>query len=466
MRRALFALALLACDVPSETPLTLHPSFDTNEPQPISDVASDKSDTTDTTQESSILIFEGPRRLLPGRPSLVGVRSGRDSGAFTTPAGEVLLHRGRGVMAITPDARATTAGPDARAVVPFDATDPSDIRITTDLVVPAGETLVWPAGARIMIAPDVQVRIDGRLEARGTPDAPILVTSATSGPWSTLEIRGEADLSEVWLTSGGGGTPRYGGHSSSNPVLAVVGGRLAMTGGAIAHNPGKALWSDGGTVSLSGVLIARCDTGGEYVSSTVELADTHVLEIPDADGRFDDDDNDGLYLRLSTVEIRDSVVSLTEDDGIDHNGSELVIRGSIIEDVRHEGLACSDSGTVRLEDSLVRGATHAVEAGYGAPRVEVVHSILRDAAVGVRWGDEYEWESAGTLTVSHTVFANVGQATLTIDPQQGEAPAGAITMTCTVTDPDVVFDPEGCAPESLKIETCEGVIGRTCGGPR
>ncbi len=408
------------------------------------------------------LIFEGPRRLLPGRPALIGLRKDRDSGPLTLGAFELLLHHGRGVLHLEPDARATVAGPDRRSVVPFDPTDSRDLRITEDLHVKAGDTLVWPAGARIMIAPDVQILIEGRLDALGTPDDPILVTSATSESWRTIEIRGEANLSHVWLTAGGAGTPTYEGHSKSNPVLAVIGGRLVMEGGAIADNPGKSILAKGADIALSDVLIARCDTGGEFIDSTVKIADTHVIQIPDADRVYNDDDNDGLYLRTSQVEINNTVVSLTEDDGLDHNGSDLIVSGTIIEDVRHEGLACSDSGTVSLEDSLIRNAAHAVEAGYGGPNVTVSRSVLMNCPVGVRWGDEYEWESRGTLTVSHSVFFGVQTPILSLDPQQGEAPEGAVSATCNEEAyTDSSPDSEGCFSSILEIETC-GEIGRRC----
>jgi hypothetical protein len=431
------------------------PSFDT-----AGDV--DTFSPTDASPTDS-LIFEGPRRLLPGRPGLIGVRKDRKSGPVTLGAVEALLHHGRGVLRIEPDARATDAGPDRRSVIPFDPSDPRDLRITEDLHVKAGDTLVWPAGARVMIAPDVDIVIEGRLDALGTPDDPILVTSATSEPWKTLEIRGEANLSHVWLTAGGAGTPTYEGHSDSNPVLAILGGRLLMTGGAIADNPGKSILGKDADITLSDVLIARCDTGGEFIDSTVKINDTHIIQIPDADRLYDDDDNDGLYLRTSQVEIKNTVISLTEDDGLDHNGSDLAISGSIIEDVRHEGLACSDSGTVSLEDSLIRNAAHAVEAGYGGPNVTVSRSVLMNCPVGVRWGDEYEWESRGTLTVTHNIFFGVQTPILSVDPQQGEAPEGAISGTCneegyTASSPDQ----EGCFSSILEIETC-GEIGRRCG---
>jgi len=428
------------------------------------------------------LIFEGPTRLLPGRPAPFAIRRGdRRSEVVSVSVGagnavEVVLHRGRGVLQLQPDGfsselRVRVAGEDVlRAVVPFEAG--RDVRVTDDLVVEVGQTVVWPAGARVMIAADATVRIEGRLEIQGTPDEPVLVTSATSNPWGTIEVSGELVASHTWFTSGGTGTPRFGGHSASNPVVAVVGGRFEMVGGGLTDNVGKAIHAESGQVDLQGVLIARCDTGGEYVESVLRMVDSHVVEIPDGDGIADDDDNDGSYFRLALMdvgyplksEIIRSVFSSGEDDGIDHNGGYVVVRDTIVEGFLHEGIAASNGGRVEVVLSLIRGAAHGIEVGYGAPEVIVKRSTLTGSKVGLRWGDEYEWEAKGTLRVEGSVVSGNETDLVARDPQQGEAPTGSVVVVCSAVGEGsgVVLDEGLCLADEVVLEGCEGPFGWEC----
>ncbi len=445
-------------------------------------VSTDGSDGADgEVVDESVLIFEGPVRLLPGRPAPLAIRRGgrRNEVVPVTVGGgrsvEVALHRGRGVVRLEPDGLSSelwvrVADQDVvRAVVPFDAA--RDVRVTEDLVVASGDKLVWAAGTRVMIAAGVTVKIEGRLEVRGTADEPVLVTSATSNPWGTIEVSGELVANHTWFTSGGAGAPRFGGHSASNPVVAVIDGSFDMVGGGITDNVGKAIHAQGGQVSLDGVLIARCDTGGEYVESVLRMVDSHVVEIPDGDGVAEDDDNDGSYFRLARMqngqpvasEIIGSVFAAGEDDGIDHNGGFVILRESIVEGFRHEGVAASDGGRMGVVSSLVKGAAHGVEVGYGAPEVVVQGSTVTGSKVGLQWGDEYEWEAKGSLRVEYSVVTGNEKDIVTADPQQGEAPEGSVAITCSaVGEGAASLDAGQCLVDDVVIEACEAPIGWEC----
>ena len=460
-------------------------SFDVSVPaadtSAVDSMSPDGTDGVDGEVGPDVLIFEGPARLLPGRPAPLAIRrAGRLNEVVPVSIGvgadvDVALHRGRGVVRLEPDGfaselRVRVAGEDVvRAVVSFEAG--RDVRVTEDLVVAAGETVVWAAGARVMIAAGAKVRVEGRLEIQGTAGEPVLVTSATSNPWGTIEVSGELVASHTWFTSGGAGAPRFGGHSASNPVVAVLGGSFEMVGGGITDNVGKAIHADGGQVSLQGVLIARCDTGGEYVASVVRMVDSHVVEIPDGDGVADDDDNDGSYFRLAlmeggepvTSEIIGSVFAMGEDDGIDHNGGFVAVRDTIVEGFRHEGIAASDGGRIEVVSSLVMGATHGIEAGYGSPEVVVRQSTLTGSKVGLRWGDEYEWEAKGSLRVDSTIVTGNETDVVTVDPQQGEAPEGSVVVTCSAIGVGAAtLDAAQCLVGGITIDGCEAPFGWEC----
>lgn len=401
---------------------------------------------------------------LPGH--LVAVRvddPDRARASLALDGHDVRLHRGVGVLTVT--AEDAPAGVAVRA---FDAA--VDLRVEGERVVAAGETLTIAAGARVVLGAGARLVVHGTLVVAGTAQAQVLfVADDASRPWAAIDVRagGRAELTHAWLVAGGADADRFGGHSGSDPLVAVVGGALVMTGGGIVDGPGKALYTEDADVSLDGVVIARCDTGGEHVGSRTAQRRVHVFEIPDADGRFDDDDNDAVYLRLGTHTIEDAVYALGEDDAIDHNGATVDVRRVWIEGFRHEGVAASEGGVVRLEDVVVRDAAQGIEAGYGAPEVHVSRAFVTGCGVGLRWGDEYAWEISGTLAVDRSVVVDNDTNVRTDDPQAGEAPAGHVAITCSAVDTpawdDVggniagAPDASGACPPALVA--CDGPIG-------
>ncbi|MFO0749259.1 MAG: right-handed parallel beta-helix repeat-containing protein [Myxococcota bacterium] len=390
-----------------------------------SDAVSDDADSADAAPSDDVTLRAAV--AIPGK--LVAVRVDAPeprSDTVSIGATQVRLHRGRGVVTTRPE-----DAPELHlATRAWDAA--TDLRIDGERVVAAGETLTIAAGTRVLMGKDARLVVDGTLVAAGSEAAPILFTPDAE-PWAAIEIHagGKATLTDVWLVGGGADNDRFGGHSGSDPVVAAIGGEVAMSGGGIVDAAGKALYTEGATVGLDGVTIARCDTGGEHVESHVTMRHGFTFEIPDADGSFDDDDNDCIYLRLGTGVIEDSVFATGEDDAIDHNGAELEVRRVFIDGMHHEGIATSTGGAVTIEDATILHCNQGIEAGYGAPAVSVTRAFVSGCGVGFRWGDEYDWEALGTLTVDHSVALGNDVGVKTDDPQQGEAPVGAVAITCS-----------------------------------
>ncbi len=320
-----------------------------------------------------------------------------------------------------------------------------DVRVTADLDVPAGETLTVAAGTRVLIEPEVSIEIHGRLEVAGTAEAPVLFTAA-SEPWGGVRVLGgEAALADSWLVGGGGDASLAFGHSSSQPVIYVEGGSLAMSGGGLIDNPGKALGSQDATVALTGVLISRCDTGGELVDSEATIDGGWFLEMPDADGVLDDDDNDGIYLRgvrttggeVRESLVRDTVFAVGEDDAIDHNDAQVRVERCWIEGFAHEGVAASTGHTITVVDTVVKECEQGIEAGYGSPEVVVDHCLVTGCDTGLRYGDSYDWEVTGHLSATSTVAVENGDNVRNYVNLLGGPAADAIDISCSmVDDPD------------------------------
>jgi hypothetical protein len=272
---------------------------------------------------------------------------------------------------------------------------------------------VVEAGAVVLGGARANLIVEGALEARGAAGRPVLFAPDTiEAAWGGIHLApgARATLRQTLVTGAGGDGARAYGHSSSQPVVFADGAILDWEGGGAIDNPGKGPSSRLGQVTLRDLVVARCDQGGEHSGTRLLIDRTHYMELPDADGRLDDDDNDGLHLdpggrppEEAPMRIQDSVFSLTEDDGIDHNGVVLDVERVWIEGAAHEGIAGSAGGRLTITDAVVTRCKQGIEAGWGAPEVVVSHALVAGNEVGLRWGDEYDMENAGTLRAANVV---------------------------------------------------------------
>ncbi len=290
------------------------------------------------------------------------------------------------------------------------------LKLASDFQIPAGAKVTLEPGTVLLLGPKTELLVEGELRALGTRQAPILVAPLEAvGGFGGIRHGGSVGQYQfVIFTGGGADSAKAFGHSKSQPVLMVRDSAVTVEDCLFADNPGKALGAEDATVTLRRSVLTRCDTGAEFVRSRVLVEDCHILQIPDGDGVAKDDDNDGLYFRsLPSGEggeppfsvVRGTVVWGTEDDCIDHNGAELLVEGCLLEGCRNEGLAASDSHRAELLESLVQGCGQGVEAGYGSPSLLVRRSTLRGNGVGARFGDSYDQEVGGTLTLEECVVA-------------------------------------------------------------
>ena len=210
----------------------------------------------------------------------------------------------------------------------------ADVLASGDLRVAAGDVLRIEKGTRVLLEANAAIEVKGEISVTGSADAPVLFTRAGSDAWGGLRLLdgSRGTLEHAWLTGGGGDDSRQYGHSDSQPLVWIDTATLEFTGGGIVDNPGKALGAVNAQVSVHDALLSRCDTGGQLNHSQVLIERSHVLEMPDADGELDDDDNDGIYLSGVAEDadgapilsvIRDSVFAVGEDDAIDHNNAEV-----------------------------------------------------------------------------------------------------------------------------------------------
>jgi hypothetical protein len=445
-------------------------------------------------QRADTLVLELPEHPPPGLPFVLAVRTasgapltaavqicaasepiavlnlyrGRGSATLTLPEGDVLL------QAVASHARAErTVRVETRPVrelaqelsdADFRWVPEEDLLFTRDAHLPAANTMIVPAGARILFGANASLEVEGHLDVRGTAERPVLFTRAGDAAWGGIRLLpgSSASIEHAWIVAGGGDAARRWGHSRSQPVVWIEHAELVMRGGGTVDNLGKAFGADGARVELDGVLVSRCDTGGEFAKSELHVRNGHVLEMPDADGQLNDDDNDGIYISGAAEDvmgqpiessIEDSVFLLGEDDGIDHNNGQLRVDRVWIERYTHEGIATSHGNRVSISNSVIRANSQGVEAGYGSPTVTIDHTLLTDNEVGLRFGDDYDKAVTGRIDVRDSIIT--GNHSLDVRNyvnQLGGPAADAIQITCSIVSDPGFVGTEGnvdVAPEGL-----------------
>jgi hypothetical protein len=319
----------------------------------------------------------------------------------------------RNITLITDQMRIDHSGTLSDEAAVWDTT--ADHCITGDFTIPSGSELIIREGTRILSESNSNILVNGVLRCQGTIEHPILFSSLThSQPWGGIEFTdGTGHFEYCIFTNGGADQTRAFSHAQCQPVVHAVRSSLTIGNCFFTDNIGKALGSIESTVSVGESLITRCTTGGEFHYSLVNISGCHIIDIPNGNDQFTDNDNDGFYFFNHHPQLQDaslvthSFLITGKDDAIDHNNARLSIEHCWIEDFIHEGLAASEGDTVSVFDTVIRKCEQGVEAGYGSPFVIVDHCVILENSVGLRFGDSYEIAALGHLTASNTiVFSN------------------------------------------------------------
>ena len=310
--------------------------------------------------------------------------------------------------------------------------------IEGDLNVSQGDTLIIEAGCWVLLDEDVNISVEGHLQVEGTHSDPVAFTSNSSAAWGGITFgNGTGSFNFCLMSNGGGDDSQWFGHSDSQPVIRTNGGEVNINRTFIFDCEGKALAAFNGRLVFSNGGISRCDTGGEFGNSFVGIRRSHVMEIPDADGLLEDDDNDGLYFFGANADSEPNVVDscvfiLGEDDGIDHNGAILQVLNTWIEGFANEGIATSNENSVYIYNSLFKNCEQGIEAGYGSPTVTVDHCVMVENDYGLRFGDWYNWGCNGTITCTNSIMVNNTDNVYNFDVLSNGPVTGALSVTYSI----------------------------------
>jgi len=309
----------------------------------------------------------------------------------------------------------------------------SFLHINGNLTVNAGASLTIGEGTLVRLNTGADIEVAGTMTVNGTTANPVFFYPATAGAkWGGIWVRdaaGDLDMTGAiftgacedsgWLDD----APHdFGGHHVDQPVVTFS--NLASTTTVtltdcylIDNQPGQSFHGDDSNITITRCLTQRTISGGQIDGGRVRVVESHFVECGVDNGIFEDDDNDGLYMTRGTNEILRSVISHCKDDGLDAGsgaGGTILIDGCWFESCWHEAMAWSCDGNpsriVTLNNSVSINSGQGVEAGFGGssqgPQVTATGCLFMENATGARFGDNYDWDYPGWLTVRDSTVIN------------------------------------------------------------
>ena len=292
------------------------------------------------------------------------------------------------------------------------------VSIGADLTVPAGAVLTIGAGSIIRLAAGVEVHVNGTLQVNGTRARPVVFTPASrSAPWGGIRLRTAASRANITgaILTGSGADPDWfdnnpdtgSSHRDEEPLIFLGGGaRAEFTDSYLIHNQGQGGHGEGSFLTMTRCVIQRAITAGQYNGGSVTLNGCALIEFPAWDAPFADTDHDGLYLTGGAHSLTDTLVGWTVDDGIDAgsgSGGSVQVRGCWFESSYHEAMAWSEDRLPNVSDTVAINSGQGMECGFGSPDVVATRILSTANLTGVRFGDNYDWDYEGSLTVTDSL---------------------------------------------------------------
>lgn len=293
------------------------------------------------------------------------------------------------------------------------------IRISGDLRIASEATLTIGSGSVIVVNPEVDIRIEGGIVANGSLEEPIVFTGQDRRiPWGGFVFDATTSRGEFTGTifTGSGAdddwfdnNPGHGhSHRNEQPVLYVGNGAKAvLTDCFIVENHGQGGHGENGCLTMTRCLIQKCISAGQYNGGSATLVDCALVEFPSETAPFADDDNDGLYLTGGAHSLTNCLIGWALDDGVDAgsgSAGSVDVRHCWFESMCHEAMAWSESRTVTVTDTVALNCGQGIECGFGSPDVNAVHCLSTANLVGARFGDNYDWDYDGFLTVRDSLL--------------------------------------------------------------
>ncbi len=300
------------------------------------------------------------------------------------------------------------------------------IRITSSVgsafTIPAGITLTIGADSVIVIDPGLEIEVLGSIVVNGTLERPVIFTAQNrSVPWGGFLLEAstsQANITGAILTASGADSNWFSTHHSGDHrhrqeqclYYLSPGAHLTLTDCFMVENYGQIGHGESAVMSMTGCLVQKCITAGQYNYGTDTLTDTALIECPSADAPFVDADNDAIYFTGSsnTHNVTDCLIGWTMDDGIDSMGKNLNVTNCWFESIYHDAMAMSSVTNVTITGSVYINNGQALEAGWNDPVINATNTFCTANVVGARFGDCYDetngYHYLGFLDVTNSLL--------------------------------------------------------------
>ena len=331
----------------------------------------------------------------------------------------------------------------------------ADRLVASDLTIPENAHLIIEPGTCVFINKHVDIIVRGRVTVNGNAENPVVfIPENRDDPWGGFELYNtRADFRYCFFVNGGGNPDKGWAHTHRQPILfAKDYSELSLDNCFLLNSPGKGLGSQNSIVNVTESISAFIFHGGELHYTLLNYRDSYLMNIPNDDGIFKDEDSDGfhidyLYPGSDEYSVIDNCYFITgKDDAIDHHGARLKVTNCWIDGWMHEGVACSGQDTIKIYNTVVQNCEQGIESGWNdsfdkpGPNVFVDHCVLINNDTGLRYGDGYNnssWTYNGHITATNTIlYNNDDNIRNLINPTQAPV-EGAIDISFSMTnDPD------------------------------
>jgi hypothetical protein len=255
------------------------------------------------------------------------------------------------------------------------------------LTIASGATLTIGAGSVILIDPDMEIAVEGEIVVNGTSQHPVIFTPQDrSVPWGGFLFRlasSQGRFTDAILTGSGADSnwfnnnPGHGGSHRKNQCLFYLsnGANVVLTDCYLVENSGQAGHGEGAYLTMTGCLVQKCVTGGQYNRGAVVMEDCALVEFPSATGPFRDADNDALYLTGGAHSLTDCLIGWLFDDGLDAgsgSAGSVIVDRCWFESCYHEAMAWSKDRDAPVTDTVCLNCGQGIECGFDDPDVNAV----------------------------------------------------------------------------------------------
>lgn len=293
------------------------------------------------------------------------------------------------------------------------------ILVSGNITVPAGVTVTIGAGSVLALSPNVVITVTGSIAVNGTNEQPVVFTTQDTGTyWGGFAFESatsQGDFTGTIFTASGADSNWFNTHSGyfthrKEQCLFLLsnGSHVNLTDCYMVENHGQIGHGEKSYLTMTGCLMQKCTTVGQYNEGSVTFEDCAMIEFPPVRDTFIDADNDAIYLSGGPHSFTDCLFGWTLDDGIDAGqgvAGAVTVDGCWFESCIHEAMAWSSGPRyATVIDTVVLNCGQAIECGYDYPYIEADHCFATGNLVGARFGDNYARAFNGTLDVQNSLL--------------------------------------------------------------